>query len=172
MKWYNVETVEGQTPILIEFQPTQQLKIIEQQLLKKYEDKNVSIQFYFYDKLIDTNKTFEELHIHPGNILIYLFKSNGKEMTESDKIIEMLKLNYTYQQSVIALKRTNYQLETAIELAKQDDLTDCSSESDDESMSEVAPTPHIDLISHYHTSEDEAEDLCSDAYKDSESINQ
>ena len=161
------------SPILIEFNPKQKIQTIKTQIQKKFEDKEIEIYLYFNDKLINDEKTFEELHIHGGNILIYLIKNGKKEMIESDKIIEMMKRNYTYQQSVIALKRTNYNLELAIEMAKQDDLTDCSSESDDESMSEFAHTPHLDINSKYYTtSDDDAEDLCSDAYRDSESVNQ
>ena len=164
------------SPILIEFDPQQKVQTIKTQIENKFEGKEVEIVLYFNDKRIDVEKTFEELHIHGGNVLIYLTKSGTteiSEMTESDKIIEMMKQNYTYQQSVIALKRSSYDLQLAFELVKQDDLTDCTSESDDESMSEFLPTPHIDINSKYYSSsDDDAEELCSDAFKDSESINQ
>ena len=160
------------SPILVEFKPTYKIKTIKQQIPIKIGNID-QIKLYFNDKLVDEEKTFAELNIYAGCVMIYLIKSEGENQTDSDKIIEMMEQNYGYQKSVIALKKSKYRLSAAIDLANNDDLSYCSSDSDDdESISEFAVTPHIDCGSmKYSSSEDEAEDICSDVFRDSESVN-
>ncbi|EDR27187.1 hypothetical protein EDI_245270 [Entamoeba dispar SAW760] len=158
--------------VLYEFKPNDIINTIKSQIGPKGMTNFDRIVLYFHDKRIDDSLTFSQANIFSGSTLIYLIKGDGKTMDESDMIIEMLDLGIPYHKATVALSKSNNNLKQAIRLAQEEDssLDDSSVFSDDESLSEFIPTPHVEQVtSQFDSSNDYAEEVLSENFKSNES---
>ena len=154
------------SPVLIEFESKQLIKTIKTQISPKGIENLDDIVFYYNDKKLNENTSFEENNINPGSLIIFLIKNEPK----SEKIIQMLEMNIPYQKCLTCLTKTKFDVNEALKLVNEDDISDCSSFDEEESISHDS-TPVLENNKYFKDeSNDYAEEMLSDYFKSSESV--
>ncbi|ELP91308.1 hypothetical protein EIN_153150 [Entamoeba invadens IP1] len=160
------------SPVLIDFEVNDKIKTIKKQIAPKGMTDMSNIVLFYNETELNEEKTFKEMDIKGGSIVVYLIKNDITK--EADKLIQMLNKGIKFHKAKNYLQKTNGNVKDALTLAKNEkDETDddSSTYSDDESTSEFVPpqSQHPPTFSQVDSSQDYAEEVLSENFKSGES---